>query len=205
MKNRQAILSSIFAAVSDVKVEVKKDAGLTSDKQIKLLQKKLKGLENEDSFISLTDSQLKQLLSSRQADLDNVHELLNLEVGSELSKPFKADQVPMHRYELERRIRETYTFPQDFLEVALSLGRAAIVETEVIDEQLTAKNKAEARTSIEAIRILQGQVIVREGQLIDNYYCRNSWYYDARRVSSYHANGSSAVYFIRWDCQYLST
>lgn len=168
MKNRQAILSSIFTAVSDVKVEVKKDEGLTSDKQLKLLQKKLAGLEKEDSFIPLTDIQLKQLLSSRQDDLDNLQELLMLEVGQELSKPFKVDQVPIHRYELERRIRETYTFPQDLLDVALSLGRASIVETEVIDEQLTAKNKAEARDSIEATRILQGQVIVREGQLIDS-------------------------------------
>ncbi|PID00459.1 HD family phosphohydrolase [Sporosarcina sp. P29] len=167
MKNRQAILSSIFTAVSDVKVEAKEDPDMTSGDKMKLLQKKLEGLEKEQTFLPVTDDQLQQLLSAEQGDLNNLHELLTLVVGRELSKPFKAEQVPMHRYEVERRIRETNTLPRDLLEVGLSLGRMAVVETEVIDEELTVKNQTDARASVEAIRILQGQVIVREGQLID--------------------------------------
>lgn len=167
MKNRQAILASIFTAVSDVKVEIKEDPAMTAVEQLEILRKKLKGLEKEETFLLITDDQLKQLLSAEQGDLDNAHELLTLVVGRELALPFRAEQVPLHRYEVERRIRQTTTLPRDLLDVTLSLGRMAIVETEVIDEQLTAKNQADARASVEAIRILQGQVIVREGQLID--------------------------------------
>ena len=134
MKNRKAILDSIFTAVSDVKVEVKDEPDMTSDEKMKLLQKKLQGLEKEETFIPITDVQLKQLLSAEQHDLDNLHELLTLVVGRELASPFKVEQVPMHRYEVERRIRQTNTMPGDLLDVALSLGRMAIVETEVIDE-----------------------------------------------------------------------
>ncbi|WP_303970118.1 HD family phosphohydrolase [Sporosarcina ureae] len=167
MKNRQAILGSIFNAVSDVKVETIDDPDLTSGKQMKLLQKKLQGLENEETFLPVTDDQLKQLLAAEQNDLNNLQELLTLVVGRELAIPFKVEQVPMHRYEVERRIRQTNTLPRDLFDVALSLGRMAVVETEVIDEALTAKNQADARDAVESIRILQGQVIVREGQLID--------------------------------------
>ncbi|MDV6377942.1 HDIG domain-containing protein [Sporosarcina sp. GW1-11] len=167
MKNRQAIISSIFTAVSDVNVETKKDQTITVNEKLTKLRTKLKGMEKEDSFYVLSDAQLKQLLAAEQKDLDNLHELLLLAVGGELAKPFKQDQLSMHRYEVERRIRQTNTLPNDLLDVALTIGRTAIVETEVVDKQLTVKNKKDARASVEPIRILQGQVLVREGQLID--------------------------------------
>ncbi|ARK26097.1 phosphohydrolase [Sporosarcina sp. P37] len=167
MKNRQALLSSIFTAVGDVQVEANSNPDMPLDKQMKLLRKKLPGFEKEETSLPVTDDQLKQLLVSDPVDLDNLHEMLTLVVGRELSRPFKTEQLTMHRYEVERRIRQSNTLPRDLLDVALSLGRMAVVETEVVDEEQTAKNQADARASIEAIRILQGQVIVREGQLID--------------------------------------
>lgn len=167
MKNRQAIISSIFTAVSEVKMEENKETDMTAGKKLKLLRGKLEGLEKEQSFLRLSDDQLKQLLASDQTEIDNLHEQLLTIIGEELSKPFKSDQLSTHRYEVERQIRQSSTLPSGLLDVALSLGRTAVVETEVIDEELTEKNKADARESIEPIRILQGQVIVREGQLID--------------------------------------
>lgn len=167
MKNKKAIINSIFTAVSELDVETKKDESILPNEKLKKLRQKLKGMEKDDSFYLLSDEQLKQLLAADQKDVDNLHELLLLTVGGELAKPFKEDQLLMHRYEVERRIRQTSTLPNDLLEIALAIGRTTIVETEIVDEQLTAKNKEDARASVEPIRILQGQVIVREGQLID--------------------------------------
>ncbi len=167
MKNRQAIISSIFTAISDVKVEEKKETDMTESKKLKLLREKLDGMEKEGSLLRLSDDQLKQLLASDQKDLDNLHQLLLTIIGEELSQPFKQEQVSTHRYEVERQIRQTSVLPKELLDVALFIGRSTIMETEVIDEELTEKNKVEARESVEPIRILQGQVIVREGQLID--------------------------------------
>ncbi|GKV64646.1 MULTISPECIES: HD family phosphohydrolase [Sporosarcina] len=167
MKNRQALVSSIFTAVSDVKVEAKKEPDMTTGMKLKLLREKLDGMENEESLLRLSDEQLKQLVSSEQSELDALHQQLLQIIGKELSKPFKQEAVPTHRYEVERQLRQTSTASSGLLDVALSLGRAAMVETEVIDDELTEKNKADARESVEPIRILQGQVIVREGQLID--------------------------------------
>ncbi|PIC65494.1 phosphohydrolase [Sporosarcina sp. P13] len=167
MKNRQAIISSIFTAVSDVNVETKIDQTITANDKLTKLRAKLKGMEKDDSFYLLSDDQLKQLLAADQKDIDHLHELLLLAVGEVLAKPFKEDQLSIHRYEVEQRIRQTNTLPNDLLDVALMIGRTAIVETEVVDDQLTTKNKEDARASIEPNRILQGQVIVREGQLID--------------------------------------
>lgn len=167
MKNRQAIITSIFTAISEVNVEAKKDKKITINAKLAKLQAKLKGMEKDDSFYLLSDDQLKELLMTDEKDAKSLHELLLLAVGEEMVKPFKQDQLSMHRYEVERRIRQANDLPNELLDVALTIGRTAIVETEVVDEQLTKKNKADARASIEPIRILQGQVIVRDGQLID--------------------------------------
>lgn len=50
MKNRQAIISSIFTAVSEVKMEENKETDMTAGKKLKLLRGKLEGLEKEQSF-----------------------------------------------------------------------------------------------------------------------------------------------------------
>ena len=42
-----------------------------------------------------------------------------------------------------------------------------VVETESINEDMTKASIEQARESVEPTRILQGQVIVREGQVID--------------------------------------
>ena len=54
-----------------------------------------------------------------------------------------------------------------FLQTLITLSRSLVVETESIHEDMTKARIAQARESVEPTRILQGQVIVREGQLID--------------------------------------
>lgn len=167
MKNRQAMISSIFTAVDDVQLEKKKDDELSVEQQLKMLREKLEGLENEEPHLRLSDEQLKKLLSAEREQLDEMEQQLTKIIGEELSEPFKQAQLASHRYNVERNILQNSSVPPGLQDIALFLGRAAIIETEVIDEELTQKSKLEARESIEPIRILQGQVIVREGQLID--------------------------------------
>ena len=59
------------------------------------------------------------------------------------------------------------TIPPPILQTVLTLGRLLVVETETINEEATQAGIERARAAVEPTRILQGQVIVREGQMID--------------------------------------
>jgi putative nucleotidyltransferase with HDIG domain len=57
--------------------------------------------------------------------------------------------------------------PESVLPTAVLIGRYSINENETLNEELTQARIEQARASIEPTRILQGQVIVQEGQIID--------------------------------------
>ena len=50
---------------------------------------------------------------------------------------------------------------------SLLIARGAIVETEFLDQAKTDELIKQARESVEPTRILQGQIIVTEGELVD--------------------------------------
>src|SRR5690606_35263089 len=72
------------------------------------------------------------------------------------------------RYEVERKLRLSDAIPPAELQTLITLGRSLVVETETINKGLTDKRIEEEKNAVEPTRILQGQVIVREGQFIDS-------------------------------------
>src|SRR5699024_145471 len=50
---------------------------------------------------------------------------------------------------------------------ALQIGQYAIVANEILDEDLTEERRQQAMQAVEPVRILQGQIVVQEGHLID--------------------------------------
>ena len=88
-------------------------------------------------------------------------------IGDELSKPVRTGDLSTVRYEVERKIRLADTIPAPILQTVLTIGRLLVVETETVNEEATQAGIERARAAVEPTRILQGQVIVREGQMID--------------------------------------
>ena len=69
---------------------------------------------------------------------------------------------------MERKLRLSEAIPPAELQTLITLGRSLVVETETINKELTDKRIEEEKNAVEPTRILQGQVIVREGQFIDS-------------------------------------
>lgn len=168
MKNRQALISSIFDALTEVREKADNDPSFTSTKQLKQVKDRLAELGKEEPDLKLPDELIKELLKKDSQAIESVHQLLLTILGDELSKPIKEADVLSVRYEVERKIRESNQVPRELIEGIIAIGTAAVVPTEVINEELTERHMTEAKNAIEPTRILQGQVIVREGQLIDN-------------------------------------
>ncbi|MCT6923325.1 HD family phosphohydrolase [Metasolibacillus sp.] len=162
--HRTAIVTSVFDIVLDVRRETKDD---TIEKKIEELKEGLKDITEAQNSLSFSNTQLEVLLTIDEELLIHTKESLAQIVENALDRPFRKDQILTIRNEIDSKIRQQSTIAEPLLNTAITLGRAAIIETEVLDEEKTALRVRQAREMVEPTRILQGQIIVQEGELID--------------------------------------
>src|SRR5690606_7531922 len=84
-----------------------------------------------------------------------------------LASPVREEDVGSKRIEAEGLIRSNAEIPASVLQAAVAIGRFGISANESIDPALTEAQLEQARKSIEPTKILQGQVLVQEGQGVD--------------------------------------
>ncbi len=172
-KNRQAIATSIFDFLIDVKEmreygQFDEDQAVLDNKaQIVEVRKKLGNLEKEEPGLRLSDDAISLLLAQKTEVLESIQSVLATTIGDELAKPIRKEDLSTVRYEVERKIRLADTIPPSVLQTILTLGRLLVVETETMSLEATEAGIEQAKAAVEPTKILQGQVIVREGQMID--------------------------------------
>ena len=172
-KNRQAIATSIFEFLSEVKKGIDPDL-FKSDKPVKIenssineMREKLVSLVAEEPDLQLKDEAIANLLALEDPVLENVEKQIIEVIGKELTKPVRTADLMIAKNEVERQIRLSNSIPSKIEQTAILIAQSLIVETDVVSEELTEISREEARAAVEPIRILQGQVIVREGQVVD--------------------------------------
>lgn len=171
-KNRTAIATSIF----DFFIEVKKEHIAETDAEeskidgqlVEGMREKLKSLEEEEPNLDLTDQAIADLLAEKVEVLEKIKSAVTEALGMELGKPLRTQDLTFAKYEIERNLRLTNDVPTKIEQPVIAIARSLVVETEILNESLTTARKEEARNSVDPIRILQGQVLVREGQVIDS-------------------------------------
>lgn len=168
-KQRAAIVTSLFDYVLEVKadVEIRKEQVAIED-QIAMLKKKLETIDFKQMPVSFTEAQLENLLIQSEADLTKSSTLLSKLVSENLQKPIRAENVSYEKDEFETKIRQQRGYPDEILNTVVLIGRASIIETEKINEEQTKAAIQQAKDAVEPTRILQGQIIIQEGQVIDN-------------------------------------
>lgn len=173
-KNRAAIVTSVFDYVLEVKTESQKKSELETDEekvpideQVNMLKKNLLVLEKEGEGIRFSDDSLTTLLLAEESTLTNLRDSITTSIRDIMSKQIRSEQVASAKNEIEKRIRSNSAIPENILPTAVLIGRYGINENETLNEELTEARIAQARESIEPTKILQGQVIVQEGQVID--------------------------------------
>lgn len=166
--HRIALIESIFDIVQDVRKDIEKIKETPSkEEQIKLLQNKLKTITESHRSLKLTDEQLWTFLTMPETELNDAKQVLVKLVEETLSQPIRKENVTNARNELDSKIREHNAIPQDLADAFVTIGRVAIVENEKLDEDKTNELIQQAREEVEPTRILQGQIIVQEGELVD--------------------------------------
>lgn len=174
VKNRQAIATSLFDFLIEVKQENVPDPEdpekqeRSKSEQIKKVSENFSKLAEEEPGLRLTDEAIASLLTKGTAELRKMQKEIVSIIGEELSKPVRSGDLSTVRYEVERKLRLSDAIPPTELQTLITLSRSLVVETETINETLTDKRIEEEKNAVEPTRILQGQVIVREGQFIDS-------------------------------------
>lgn len=168
-KQRASIVTSLFDYVLEVKADVESSKEpIPVVDQVAQLRKKLESIDSEQMPIVFTDSQLEGLLVQSEADLKRTSTQLSKLVQEYLQKSIRSENVFASQNDFETKIRGQRGYPDKIFNTVVLIGRTSIIENETINEEQTKIRKEQVKESVEPTRILQGQIIVQEGQIIDN-------------------------------------
>ena len=165
--HRATFVTTIFDIVLEVKKEVEDEGDYSVAEQTEQLREDLKTILENQQSLTISDAQLHNLLSATKEQLETTRDTLASLVEVNLDRPLRKESLITYRNEIESKIRNQQpAISENLISVAVLIGRAAVVETEILDEEKTVVAKQQARDAVEPTRILQGQIIVQEGEVV---------------------------------------
>jgi cyclic-di-AMP phosphodiesterase PgpH len=173
--NSNSLLHSLMESVNEVKNESKQQPGEEEDlkppsipdsnEQLKLLKAKLPKDKNNNVTNSLSDDVLKTLLEANEDDLSRVETIVSTQLKIIMENGVKEEDINEAKLNLEQRITN-YSFKGDLSTAAVKLGKVALEPTLFYDAEKTDELKKLAEANVEKVEIIEGGVIVEDGELI---------------------------------------
>ncbi|GIN60419.1 cyclic-di-AMP phosphodiesterase PgpH [Robertmurraya siralis] len=182
-ENRVDLITSIFDSSIAVKKELEApnnteteegaankstdDAGdptqpVTTSEKIGMLKEHL----TEDVANDVSDATFTALISASTADLSIAKDLTITAINNIMKNKIPADEIENAKKRVEDELRYT-NLESNLKNAVIELGRYAIMQNEFYDVEATQELRQQARESVEPVKILQGQIIVEENQLIN--------------------------------------
>ncbi|MBU9672815.1 HDIG domain-containing protein [Planococcus sp. CP5-4] len=170
--NQAAVVDSLFGYVLEAKRATEAGGEDEPDPRdavgaLASLRESIRLLEQNENGLRLTDDMLLSLLALENDVLLRVEREVRNQVLAVLQDPLRETGLTQARNSAEQEIRRDDQVPASAIPVAVAIARANIVPNELINEELTEQQSEQAQASVEPTRILQGQVLIQEGQLID--------------------------------------
>lgn len=178
-QNRISLVTSIFDFVLDMQEDAKRstpndsaDASekqatpLTHEEKLELLKETLTKNVSEDVTKAIPDQIFSTLLKASNADLTKAKKEVGKQVEGTMEEKIREDQVSKIKEDIAAKIGNS-SISDNLKDAAIALAQYAIVANDIYDPQLTEEQKSYAKENVESVKILQGQVIVQEGHLID--------------------------------------
>lgn len=179
-QNRVDLVSSIFDSVSEVndeaeeEIKQKQKETLESNEEAspvkveptideKLATLKTKLTESETK--SLSDQVFIALLQAEKDELTVAEDLTVTAVNNVMKNNIPADEVEISKKRVEEELKYT-SLSSSLKDAVIEMGRYAVVQNEFYDPEATEDLRQQAMDGVEPVRILEGQILVDEGQLI---------------------------------------
>ncbi|MER2059859.1 MAG: hypothetical protein ABTA16_13625, partial [Niallia sp.] len=179
-QNRVDLISSIFDSVTEVNNEVEKDLeekrkkAEEDDKDQESIEEPsvdeklelLKGKLTNEVTNGIMDRSLKSLIPYSEDQLEIAKDITVTAIHTVMNGKIPSDEVENAKKRVEDILKVNDGLTSDLKSASIDLGRFAIIQNEFYDPTATEEMRQQAVDSVEPIRVLQGQVLVEEGQLI---------------------------------------
>ncbi|WP_071460168.1 HD family phosphohydrolase [Bacillus massilinigeriensis] len=168
-QNRVDLLNSIFDSAKEVEEEAKakgKEGGTASEAPSAeaMLEAYKKNL-TDNVTKNISDRSLASLLAAADDEIDIAKDLAVTAVNNVMNERISADDVENAKKRVEEELKYT-SLNGDLKSAVIELARYAVIQNEFYDSKATDEQRQQARDSIEPVKILEGQILVEEGQLI---------------------------------------
>ncbi|MBL4951357.1 HD family phosphohydrolase [Neobacillus sp. OS1-32] len=166
-QNRVDLITSIFDTASELNDET--DQKKAADKKepsvsekVESLKGKLTSTVNKD----LSNQVFSSLVQASNQELSIAKDLTVTAINNVMTKRIPADEVENAKKRVEEELKYS-TLNDDLRRASIELGRYAVIQNEFYDPAATEELRRQAAESVEPVKILQGQIIVEEGKLIN--------------------------------------
>ena len=146
---RTAIVNSLFEYITTAKSESE-----DIEEQVKSLKKKLASVDKKEITIDLTDEQLRALLVLDDKQLLHAKKEVLSFVKGTLERPIRTERLASEQDGMESKIRARLPLSLNAQDAIVHIGRASIIETELLDKDQTDRLIEQARASVEPTRLL---------------------------------------------------
>lgn len=126
----------------------------------------LKGKLTNEVTNGIMDRSLKSLIPYSEDQLEIAKDITVTAIHTVMNGKIPSDEVENAKKRVEDILKVNDGLTSDLKSASIDLGRFAIIQNEFYDPTATEEMRQQAVDSVEPIRVLQGQVLVEEGQLI---------------------------------------
>lgn len=166
---RLSYIKLFFEVVNSTKQEIANlEEEISINEQLDLLNEKLKSVENEQLEFNLSNDQKRAILAATTEQITTLEVQLLKLVEPVLEQAIGEEQVTDRKNQVEVQINNSSTISPLLKSTGIKLARTAIVPTKVLNESKTDEAKKLAVNNVEPTRIIQGQIIVLEGEVVQS-------------------------------------
>ncbi len=175
-QNRVDLISSIFDTAEELNNQIADDLTkqqmaeenepISTGPSISEKVTKLKEKLTETVTKQLPNQVFTALVQANNDELSIAKDLTVTAVNNVMTKRIPADDVENAKKRVEEEIKYS-TLNENLKLASIELGRYAIIQNEFYDSEGTEELRRQAAESVEPVKILQGQIIVEQGDLIN--------------------------------------
>jgi putative nucleotidyltransferase with HDIG domain len=161
-ENRVDLISSLFTTIVEIKNEVKEE----NEEQTKMIDA-LKERLPQEWFSYLSAGEWEKLLHAAPEDIKTAKEAAVTAVHSIMAERITQSELEKARTKVQDELKYVMLSPP-LKKIVVKLTKQAIIPNVIYDRAATEEKRRQAMDEVKPVKILQGQVIVEEGQFITN-------------------------------------
>jgi cyclic-di-AMP phosphodiesterase PgpH len=161
-ENRVDLISSLFTTIVEIQNEAKEEKKEPA-KMMDALEERLP----QEWFSYLSADEWEKLLHAAPEDIKTAKEAAVTAVHSIMAERITQSELEKARAKVQDELKYVMLSPP-LKEIVVKLTKQAIIPNVIYDRTATEEKRRQAMDEVKPVKILQGQVIVEEGQFITN-------------------------------------